>query len=126
VGFLVVPVRVLAVVAAHLHGGERVRAALGPKEDRGDDTPGSQPDIPTGGATETRDTVNTCTGFRLRLRAEGRTAKIGPGDLSLTRGEAVSLLRGAGAALTDDDVAELHRRTEGWPARLYVPALYRR
>jgi len=61
-----------------------------------------------------------------RLRAEGRIVEIGPGDLSLTREEAASLLRDAGLALGDDDVAELHRRTEGWPAGLYLAALYLR
>jgi LuxR family maltose regulon positive regulatory protein len=61
-----------------------------------------------------------------RLRAEGRILEIGPGDLSLTRDEAASLLREAGAALSDDDVTELHRRTEGWPAGLYLAALYLR
>jgi LuxR family transcriptional regulator, maltose regulon positive regulatory protein len=59
-----------------------------------------------------------------RLRAEGRILEIGPGDLSLTREEAASLLRDAGVTLGDDDVAELHRRTEGWPAGLYLAALY--
>jgi LuxR family transcriptional regulator, maltose regulon positive regulatory protein len=58
-----------------------------------------------------------------RLRAEGRILEIGPGDLSLTRGEAASLLRAAEVALGEDDVAELHRRTEGWPAGLYLAAL---
>ena len=61
-----------------------------------------------------------------RLRAEGRILEIGPGDLSLTRGEAASLLHDAGAGLGEDDVAELHRRTEGWPAGLYLAALYLR
>jgi LuxR family maltose regulon positive regulatory protein len=61
-----------------------------------------------------------------RLRAEGRITEIGPGDLSLTREEAASLLRDAGLVLSDDDVAELHRRTEGWPAGLYLAALYLR
>jgi LuxR family transcriptional regulator, maltose regulon positive regulatory protein len=61
-----------------------------------------------------------------RLRAEGRILEIGPGDLSLTRGEAAALLRDAGIALGDDEVAELHRRTEGWPAGLYLAALYLR
>jgi LuxR family maltose regulon positive regulatory protein len=59
-----------------------------------------------------------------RLRAEGRILEIGSGDLTLTRQEAASLLRGAGLALGDDDVAELHRRTEGWPTGLYLAALY--
>jgi len=61
-----------------------------------------------------------------RLRAEGRIAEIGPGDLSLTREEAAALLRDAGVAVGDADVAELHRRTEGWPAGLYLAALYLR
>ena len=59
-----------------------------------------------------------------RLRAEGRILEIGPGDLALTCEEASSLLRSAGVALGGDEVAELHRRTEGWPAGLYLAALY--
>src|ERR1017187_1403184 len=59
-----------------------------------------------------------------RLRAEGRILEIGPGDLSLTRAEAASLLRDAEVAVGEDEVAELHRRTEGWPAGLYLAALY--
>jgi LuxR family maltose regulon positive regulatory protein len=58
-----------------------------------------------------------------RLRAEGRITEIGPGDLSLTCDEASSLLRAAEVALAADDVAELHRRTEGWPVGLYLAAL---
>jgi LuxR family transcriptional regulator, maltose regulon positive regulatory protein len=58
-----------------------------------------------------------------RLRAEGRITEIGPGDLSLTCEEASWLLRAAEVALGADDVAELHRRTEGWPAGLYLAAL---
>jgi LuxR family transcriptional regulator, maltose regulon positive regulatory protein len=61
-----------------------------------------------------------------RLRAEGRILEIGPGDLSLTRGQAALLLRDAGVTLDDQEVAELHRRTEGWPAGLYLAALYLR
>jgi LuxR family maltose regulon positive regulatory protein len=59
-----------------------------------------------------------------RLRAEGKILEVGPGDLSLTREEASSLLRAAEVALTEDEVAELHRRTEGWAAGLYLAALY--
>ena len=51
-----------------------------------------------------------------RLRAEGKITEIGAGDLSLTCEEASSLLREAGVALGQDEVTELHRRTEGWPA----------
>ena len=59
-----------------------------------------------------------------RLRAQGRTLEIGPADLSLTHDEASSLLRNADIVLGEDEVAELHRRTEGWPAGLYLAALY--
>jgi LuxR family maltose regulon positive regulatory protein len=58
-----------------------------------------------------------------RLRAAGRILEIGPGDLALTHEEASSLLRNAGASIGEDDVAELHRRTEGWPAGLFLAAL---
>ncbi len=61
-----------------------------------------------------------------RLRAEGRVFEIGLGDLSLTRPEAAFLLRAAEVTLGADDVAELHRRTEGWPVGLYLAALYLR
>jgi LuxR family maltose regulon positive regulatory protein len=61
-----------------------------------------------------------------RLRAEGRILEIGPGDLSLTREEASRLLRDAGVELAEQEVAELHRRTEGWPVGLYLAALYLR
>jgi len=61
-----------------------------------------------------------------RLRAEGRLAEIGPADLSLTVQDAASLLRAAEVVLGDEDVAALHRRTEGWPVGLYLAALYLR
>jgi LuxR family maltose regulon positive regulatory protein len=61
-----------------------------------------------------------------RLRAEGRILEFGPRDLSLTCDEASSLLRDADVSLGKDEVAGLHRRTEGWPAGLYLAALYLR
>src|SRR5262249_3676702 len=61
-----------------------------------------------------------------RLRAEGKITEIGPDDLALTPEEASWLLRAAEVALTEDEVAELHRRTEGWPGGLYLAALYLR
>ena len=61
-----------------------------------------------------------------RLRAGGKITEIGPADLSLTVGEAGSLLRAAEVVLADDDLAALHQRTEGWPAGLYLAALYLR
>ncbi len=59
-----------------------------------------------------------------RLRAEGKLLEVGPGDLSLTCEEASALLRNMDLILAEDEVAELHRRTEGWPAGLYLAALY--
>jgi LuxR family transcriptional regulator, maltose regulon positive regulatory protein len=61
-----------------------------------------------------------------RLRAQGRLLEVGPRDLSLTVEEARSLLRAAEVELGDEDMAELHRRTEGWPVGLYLAALYLR
>jgi LuxR family transcriptional regulator, maltose regulon positive regulatory protein len=61
-----------------------------------------------------------------RLRAEGRILEIGAGDLSFTREEASSLLRAAEVQLGGEDLAELYRRTEGWPTGLYLAALYLR
>ena len=61
-----------------------------------------------------------------RLRAEGKLLEIRPGDLSLTVEEAAWVLRAAGAQVGEEDVAELHRRTEGWPVGLYLAALYLR
>ena len=61
-----------------------------------------------------------------RLRAEGKILEIGPDDLSLTCDESSLLLRDAGVAVDQDDVAKLHQRTEGWPAGLYLAALYLR
>ena len=58
-----------------------------------------------------------------RLRVEGRILEIGPRDLSLTQDEASLLLRNADIAVGEEDVTELHRRTEGWPAGLYLAAL---
>ena len=58
-----------------------------------------------------------------RLRAEGKILEIGPKDLSLTCEEASALLRAAQVVLGADEVAELHRRTEGWPVGLYLAAL---
>jgi LuxR family maltose regulon positive regulatory protein len=61
-----------------------------------------------------------------RLRAEGKLVEIGAGDLALTAEEAAELLHEAGIALDEGEMTELHRRTEGWPAALYLAALYLR
>jgi LuxR family maltose regulon positive regulatory protein len=58
-----------------------------------------------------------------RLRAEGKLLEIGASDLSLTPAEAAALLRAAEVTLGQAEVAELHRRTEGWPTGLYLAAL---
>jgi LuxR family maltose regulon positive regulatory protein len=61
-----------------------------------------------------------------RLRAEGKILEVGPGDLALNRDEAASLLRDAQVALSSVELAELYRRTEGWPVGLYLAALFLR
>jgi LuxR family transcriptional regulator, maltose regulon positive regulatory protein len=58
-----------------------------------------------------------------RLRAEGRITEIGQADLALTREEAALLLRGAEVMLGEDDLTDLHKRTEGWAVGLYLAAL---
>ncbi len=58
-----------------------------------------------------------------RLRAEGRLLELGPDDLAMTRKEVQTLLRHAGVLLPEPEAAELERRTEGWPAGLYLAAL---
>jgi len=58
-----------------------------------------------------------------RLRASGRLFEIGPDMLALSRREAHLLLRASGVELDDAEVAELVRRTEGWPAGLSLAGL---
>ena len=58
-----------------------------------------------------------------RWRAEGRLAELGPGELQMSPVEAGSLLAAVRVELPDDQVAELTRRTEGWPVALYLAAL---
>ena len=104
---------VLVIDGVHsLHNGQS-RAALGALADH----------VPAGSrlalAGRTRPPLPTA-----RLRAEGKIVEIGPADLSLTLGEARSLLYNVDLTLDEDDVAELHRRTEGWSAGLYLAALH--
>ena len=61
-----------------------------------------------------------------KLRAAGKILEIGAGDLSLTAGEAASLLAAAEVVLGGEELADLHRRTEGWATGLYLAALYLR
>jgi LuxR family transcriptional regulator, maltose regulon positive regulatory protein len=58
-----------------------------------------------------------------RWRAEGRLAEVGPGDLAMNPAEAGRLLAAVRVELADGEVAELTRRTEGWPVALYLAAL---
>ena len=58
-----------------------------------------------------------------RLRARGALAEVGASDLALDSVAARSLMRSAGVDLPEAAVAELTRRTEGWPTGLYLAAL---
>jgi LuxR family maltose regulon positive regulatory protein len=57
------------------------------------------------------------------LRAQGQVIEVGPANLAMTRGEAGAMLSMAGVDLAPADLATLLRRTEGWPAALYLAAL---
>src|SRR3954451_7286255 len=57
-------------------------------------------------------------------RARGTVVELGATELSFDRDETTALLRRAlGAAATDVDAAAVARRTEGWPAAVYLAAL---
>jgi LuxR family maltose regulon positive regulatory protein len=58
-----------------------------------------------------------------RLRSEGRCLDIGPGDLAFSLGETTALVQGSDLRLDVAGVAELHRRTEGWPAGVHLATL---
>jgi LuxR family transcriptional regulator, maltose regulon positive regulatory protein len=58
-----------------------------------------------------------------RLRAHREVFEFTPRDFVMTRGEATALLELAGVSLAAADVDTLVRRTEGWPAGLYLAAL---
>jgi LuxR family maltose regulon positive regulatory protein len=58
-----------------------------------------------------------------RLRAYGNSIELRSADLAMTRSEAAALLQLAGVELAQDQVLTLVRRTEGWPAGLYLAAL---
>jgi LuxR family maltose regulon positive regulatory protein len=59
-----------------------------------------------------------------RLRAAGQLAEIRTEHLAFTREEAVALVAGHGLCLTDEDVARLVGRTEGWATGLQLSAAY--
>jgi LuxR family maltose regulon positive regulatory protein len=58
-----------------------------------------------------------------RLRAQRRLVEIRVRDLAMTPADAASLLRKAGIELDFEAVQTLVRRTEGWPAAIYLAAL---
>ena len=58
-----------------------------------------------------------------RLRLTGELAEIRSADLRFTLDEARELLADAGLALSEENVARLHERTEGWAAGLRLAAL---
>ncbi|RYP87753.1 LuxR family transcriptional regulator [Nocardioides guangzhouensis] len=58
-----------------------------------------------------------------RLRMQETVLEIGVDRLAMTSAEARELFAGAGLALTDAEADDLARRTEGWPAGLYLASL---
>jgi len=58
-----------------------------------------------------------------RWRARGWLLEVGAADLRLDELEAELLLGAAGVELGASELSELTRRTEGWPAGLYLAAL---
>jgi LuxR family transcriptional regulator, maltose regulon positive regulatory protein len=58
-----------------------------------------------------------------RLRAHGSSVELRSEDLAMTRSEASMLLHLAGIDLAPEQVLTLARRTEGWPAGLYLAGL---
>ena len=57
-----------------------------------------------------------------RLRASGRLVEIGIDDLALDEREAGRLAALGGRQLAQDEARDLHARTEGWPAAVYLAA----
>ncbi|HEX4780533.1 MAG TPA: LuxR C-terminal-related transcriptional regulator [Usitatibacter sp.] len=59
-----------------------------------------------------------------RMRASGQLAEIGPEQLRFSREEARRfLVEARSCAISEEDVAFLHARSEGWPAALQLAAL---
>src|SRR5262245_55665899 len=58
-----------------------------------------------------------------RLAAEGGLLRLGMADLALDDAEAGALMRAAGVDAEADDVADVVRRVEGWPAAVSLAAL---
>jgi LuxR family maltose regulon positive regulatory protein len=63
---------------------------------------------------------------RLRLhhlRLEGQLAELRAADLRFSEAEAAALLAASGVELSEDDLAKLYERTEGWAAGLRLAAI---
>ncbi len=58
-----------------------------------------------------------------RLSASGRLVELGAPDLRMTVAEGSAMLRNAGVVVDAEEVEMLVRRTEGWPAALYLAAV---
>src|SRR3954467_6561907 len=58
-----------------------------------------------------------------RLRSDGRCVEFGLDDLAFTEVEARQVFAVAGVACSGQEVAAVIRRTEGWPAGVYLSAL---
>ncbi|HEX2414666.1 MAG TPA: LuxR C-terminal-related transcriptional regulator [Thermoleophilaceae bacterium] len=58
-----------------------------------------------------------------RLRAQRGSVELGLEDLAMTPSEAAALLAATGIEADPRDLATLARRSEGWPAALYLGAL---
>ena len=58
-----------------------------------------------------------------RLRTQREVTEVHAGDLAMGPGEALRLLAGAGLYLPPEDVRSLQKRTQGWPAALYLAGL---
>jgi LuxR family maltose regulon positive regulatory protein len=58
-----------------------------------------------------------------RVRLEEEVAEIRAVDLQLSEAETGALMRGSGLALSEEAVASLHDRTEGWAAGLRLAAI---
>lgn len=78
--------------------------------------------LPPGSALAVSSRADPALGLA-RLRAEGRLLELGLEDLRLDADAAGALLAGAGLELREEEVDELVRVTEGWPAGLYLAAL---
>ena len=57
------------------------------------------------------------------LRSRRAVVEIGVEELSMDRAEAGELLANVGVTLDPDEIEDVHRATEGWPAGLYLAAI---